>query len=331
VNDIVPTIAYQLAQYSPAFRSALCKALEVEPDAGKRNVVSQFTKLVQEPMRMVKDAIPDGVVIVIDALDECEDNYGVRLVLETILKLASNFPIKFFVTSRPEPTIRDKMLARGGCTASILRLHEIKWSIVEEDIRKYLTDVLGSMSPPPSFDEIGRLAKRAGNLFIYAATAARYIHPDDMRVDSYARLHTMLKMELTPGDPCVSTKQYEELDGLYTSILSAAFNPKLEDEERVIMELVLRTVICVKEPMTAETLASLLNLTKEKVEIALEPLRSVLHVPDGGGLVSALHASFPDYMFDECRAKSFYCDSGSHSELLLQCDEGATALQYLQP
>jgi len=175
------------------------------------------------------------------------------------------------------------------------------------------------MSPPPFPDEIGRLAKRAGNLFIYAATAARYIHPDNMRVDSRTRLQTMLKTNSAPGDARMSTKQYEELDVLYTSILSAAFNPKLEYEERVVMELVLKTVICLKEPITAEALASLLNLTKEKVEIALEPLRSVLHVPDGGGLVSALHASFPDYMFDERRAKGFYCDSGRQSEFLANC------------
>jgi len=270
-------------------------------------------------MRTVKDAIPDGVVVVIDALDECEDNYGVRLVLETILKHASNLPMKFFVTSRPEPTIRDKMLSQGGYTPSILRLHEIERSIVEEDIKKYLTDVLGCMSPPLSVDEIGRLAKRAGNLFIYAATAARYIHPDNMRVDSRTRLQTMLKTDSAPGDARVSTKQYDELDGLYTSILSAAFDPKLEDEERVVMEIVLRTVVCVKEPMTAEMLASLLNLTQESVEIALERLRSVLHVPDGGGLVSAFHASFPDYMFNDQRAKSFYCNSDRQSEFLANC------------
>jgi hypothetical protein len=70
------------------------------------------------------------------------------------------------------------------------------------------------------------------------------------------------------------------------------------------------------EPMAPETLASFLNLTKDEVEIALDPLRSVLHVPEGGGLVSVLHASFPDYMLDRLRAKSFYCDSSQHNEVL---------------
>jgi hypothetical protein len=39
-------------------------------------------------------------------------------------------------------------------------------------------------------------------------------------------------------------------------------------------------------------------------------------VPEGGGLVSVLHASFPDYLVDQLRAKSFYCDSSRHGEFL---------------
>jgi hypothetical protein len=321
VNDVMPTVAYQLARYSPAIRSALCRVLEEEPDAGKLNIELQFTKLVQEPVQKVKDAIPEGVVVAIDALDECEDSFGVQLVLATLMKFASNLPIKFFVTSRPEPTIRDKMLARDGCSPSVLYLHDIERSIVKEDIKKYLTEVLGSVSPPLSIDELEQLANRAGNLFIYAATAARYIRPDNVRVDSHTRLQTMLKAktERAPGDGRIPTKQYEELDGLYTSILAAAFNPKLEEEEKKFLEIVLRTAVSVKEPMTPETLASFLNLKKEKVEVALDPLRSVLHVPEGGGLVSVFHASFPDYMLDQLRAKTFYCDSIQHGEFLANC------------
>jgi hypothetical protein len=285
--------------------------LEEEPDAGKLNIVFQFTKLVQEPMQKVKDAIPDGVVVAIDALDECESSYGVQLVLATLMKFALNLPIKFFVTSRPEPNIRDKMLARDGYSPSVLYLHDIERSIVKEDIKKYLTELLSSVSPPPSIDELEQLTNRAGNLFIYAATAARYIRPDNIRVDSHARLQTMLKTktDLAPGDGLVSSKQYDELDRLYTSILASA----LKDE---ILEVVLRTVVSVKEPMAPETLASFLNTTKEKVENALDSLRSVLHVPEGGGPLSAFHTSFPDYIHDQLRATIFYCDSSQHSEVL---------------
>ncbi|EUC58948.1 vegetative incompatibility protein HET-E-1, putative, partial [Rhizoctonia solani AG-3 Rhs1AP] len=74
-NKIVPTIAYQLARYSPAFRSTLCAALEGNPDAGTLNVTQQFEKLIQLPLSNVEGAMPESVVIVIDALDDSPGAY----------------------------------------------------------------------------------------------------------------------------------------------------------------------------------------------------------------------------------------------------------------
>ncbi|KAF8965897.1 hypothetical protein BDZ97DRAFT_1995357 [Flammula alnicola] len=311
VNNIVPSLAYQLAQYSSAFRSALCKILEEKPEASKLDVKWQFQKLVQEPMQAVKTAMPESVVIVVDALDECDDGDAFRLFLETLLKLAADLPLKFFVTSRPEPSIRVKMLA-PGYSRSVLHLHDIEESIVEADIKKYVTEALGSMSPPPSPNEVERLAKLAGKLFIYAATAVRYIHPGDLPVNSSARLRTMLGM--VSG----SSKQHDELNGLYTGILSVAVDRKrLEEQEVNDILLTLRTVVCAKEPMTVRTLASLLNLAEQRVRFSLQPLRSILHVQEGvQGLVSPFHASFPDYLFDKRRSEEFHCETTQHSEIL---------------
>ena len=311
VNNIVPTLAYQLAQYSPAFRSALCKVLEKEPEASKLDVRWQFEKLVQGPMQEVKGAMREGVTVMIDALDECDGGEAFQLFLKTLLKLAVDLPIKFFVTSRPEPVIREKMLA-PGYLRSVLHLHDIEESIVEADIKKYLTEELGSMSPLPSPYEVEQLAKRAGKLFIYAATVVRYICPGDPGVDSSSRLQTVV------GPISGSTKQHEELDGLYTSILSAAIDYKrLEEQEVNSILLTLRTVVCAKEPMTAQTLASLLSLTEKQVHFSLQRLQSVLHVQAGlEGLVAPFHASFPDYLFDKHRSGGFHCVMTSHSEVL---------------
>jgi nucleoside-triphosphatase THEP1 len=311
VNTIVPTLAYQLARYSPAFRSTLCKVLEENPEASKLDVKWQFEKLLQVPMQAVETAMPEGVVVVIDALDECDDGDAFRLFLETLLKLAVDLPIKFLVTSRPEPAIREKMLA-PGYSRSVLHLHDIEEWIVEGDIKMYLTEALGPMSPPPSSNDVECLAKRAGKLFIYAATAVRYIHPGDPGVNSNARLRTMLRMDSR------STKQHDELNELYTNILSAAVDPNhLEEKEMNDIWLTLRTVVCAKEPMSVETLASLLSLTEEDVRFSLEPLRSILHVQDSTyGLVSPFHASFPDYLFDKLRSGSFHCEVTKHSEVL---------------
>jgi hypothetical protein len=262
-------------------------------------------------MQAVKTAMPENVVVVIDALDECDDGEAFRLFLKTLLKLAADLPIKFFLTSRPEPVIREKMLA-PGYSRSVLHLHDIEESIVAADIKKYLTEALGSMYPSPSPNDVERLAKCAGKLFIYAATAVRYIqHPCG---NANARLQAVL------GMVSASTKQHEELNELYTSILSAVIGPELEEQEKNDIQLTLKTVVCAKEPMTVRTLASLLNLEPEQVHSSLEPLQSILHMQEGtDGLVSSFHASFPDYLFDRLRSGDFHCEINKHSEVLANC------------
>jgi len=129
-------------------------------------------------MQKAKDAIPGGVVIVIDALDECDDPSTVQLLLKTLFEHAATLPMKFFVASRPEYIIRDVL----QILPSVLRLHDIDESIVAADIRKYLVASFESISLSPS--DIERITKRAGKLFIYASTAVRYIRPANFRVDS---------------------------------------------------------------------------------------------------------------------------------------------------
>jgi nucleoside-triphosphatase THEP1 len=309
-NNIVPTLAFQLSQSSPAYRSALCKVLKEEPQASKLEVRWQFQKLIEGPIRAVKEAVLEDTVIVIDALDECDDGEAFRLLLETLLKLAPDLPFKIFLTSRPEPVIRQKMLAPGR-SRSVLHLHDIEESVVEADIKKYLTDAFHAMSPRPSSYQVEQLAKRAGRLFIYAATAVRYIRPDSRAVvDSAARLKRVLG--LTTG----SGKQHEELDKLYTSVLSAAFD-NLEADETDNIRLILWTVVCAREPVSLETIASLLSLTKDSLQPWLGPLRSVLFVQEGvDGLLAPFHASFPDYILQCDRSKQFHCNAAQHHELL---------------
>ncbi|KDN39301.1 hypothetical protein RSAG8_08936, partial [Rhizoctonia solani AG-8 WAC10335] len=314
LSQIVPTLAYQLARFSPAFRSRLCAVLNDDPDAGQLNVVQQFDKLIYNPMLDARDAMPAGVVIVIDALDECEDSYSVRLLLDVLLKFAEQLPLKFLVSSRPEPLIRGRMMSQGGASRSIVYLHDIEESIVEEDIKKYLTEALDSMVPPPPLKHIELLAKRSRNLFIYAATVVRYICPEDVHVDSNARLRSMLE---TIGDPkAIAENKYEDLDRLYTTVLKVVFNKRLDGSEKQRMQNVLWTVVCAREPMTVATIALLASLDEGQVWVALQSLRSVVHVPEDNSLISTLHASFPEYMLDKSRSKRFYCNESKSNETL---------------
>jgi hypothetical protein len=228
---------------------------------------------------------------------------------------ATELPVRFFVTSRPEPAISDKMLSQNNHARSVFILHEIEKSVVQADIETYLSSELACISPPPSADQIRRLAEQSGNLFIYAATALRYICPDDAIIDSRERLATVLETMPTPH-----SKKYEEIDSLYTAILAAVLkNSRLEPVDVDNIRGMLHSVICVMEPLTTVALATLLELNSaHKAHIALKPLRSVIHISEGSGLVSPLHASFPDYLLSSERSGEFFCDPAKQNSILAE-------------
>lgn len=305
VKLILPSIAYQLARFSRPFRSALSQALERDPDVHTRALRKQFEGLILNPLREVENTLPGDVVVVIDALDECEDGDGVSQVLDALLAHAPGLPIKFFVSSRPEPQIRERI---GGMESQLI-LHELETRTVKEDIATYLRAELASMSLPER--QLLVLVERAGVLFIYAATVVRYIDAGNSSVDSEERLETVLGIS-APG----SSNHNREIDALYKAILATALeNPKLEPREKKRMKIVLDTAVCAQEPLTIDALAGLLNLgTSRRVLMALEPLQSVLYISKATGTVSTLHASFPDYMLDPSRSTPYGCHTEPHHQ-----------------
>jgi hypothetical protein len=317
---IVPTIAYQLARFSSSFRSTLCRVLDNDPDIRTRGMLTQFERLIREPMLEANEAA--GLVVVIDALDECTDRSGAQSILEILLRYAADLPIKFFVSSRPEPGFLNKMQPLDNRSRFVFHLHDIEQSLVQADIETYLNEELESCSLRQ--DQIKLLAQRAGSLFIYASTAVRYIRPDGVSVDSNRRFDLLL---MSTSDP--NSKAHTKIDVLYATVLAAALeNEELETWEAHNIRVVLHTIVCALEPMTTEGLASLLKLgSSYAVQVALEPLLSVLYVSSSGGRVSTLHASFIDYMLSRERSGRFFCDHTKHSELLaFNCFEIMKAL-----
>ncbi|KDN35040.1 hypothetical protein RSAG8_11927, partial [Rhizoctonia solani AG-8 WAC10335] len=187
---IIPTIAYQLAQRLTPFRHSLCQQLKKDPGISTNQLSNQFDLLLKAPLLAARDKLSNNLVIVVDALDECNDPHVVELFLDLLFRSAVELPIKFFVTSRPEPAIRNKMMPESERSRSILYLHEIELSLVQADIELYLREELASIAPAE--DDIAELAEHAGNLFIYAATAVRYVRPVGKAVNSKARLKAIL-------------------------------------------------------------------------------------------------------------------------------------------
>ncbi|KAG8729414.1 hypothetical protein FRC11_008824 [Ceratobasidium sp. 423] len=310
VHLIIPSIAYQLARSSRPFRFKLAGVLEKDPDVHTRLPYLQFDALLAQPLLEVKDTLSDNLVVVIDALDECDNKESTSQILDVLLANASDLPVKFVISSRPEPEIRDEMMKQGNQAESRVVLHELDRYVVQADIETYLRATLAQLDPTE--EQIAALVERAGILFIYAATVVRYISHDRFRRNPRARLCNILESSSS------SENKHKEIDELYATILRAGLDDHtLDSGERKDIRLVLHTAICAQEPLTTDALSGLLGINDiERVRTALRPLWSVLHVSGASELVTTLHASFPDYMLDPSRSGQYHCNPKMHNQTI---------------
>ncbi|QRV94656.1 Vegetative incompatibility protein HET-E-1 [Ceratobasidium sp. AG-Ba] len=315
VHLIIPAIAYQLAQFSYPFKFALLGALRLSPDAHTLRLGLQFDKLIVGPLEEVRQALPSDFVVVIDALEECQDVSVVREILELLTHESSmrKLPVRFLVSSRPEPEIYEYVNKTTGKNSNAgLILHELDESAVNSDIEKYLRCELRDI--PLSISQWAGLVERCGALFIYASTAARYIKAGYKYKKWEQCVSTLLDLSANPAGAM------EALDLLYATILHTAFegNTELDKQDKELMKLIIHTVISVQEPVTTDVLASLIRLDdSEQVDAMLHPLRSVLHVTDETKTVAVLHASFPEFMINRVRAgPQYWCDAAIYHKYL---------------
>ncbi|QRW13408.1 Vegetative incompatibility protein HET-E-1 [Ceratobasidium sp. AG-Ba] len=289
----------------------LCERLGNDRDISTQHIETQFDKLIKEPILAIKDSLTTNSVVVFDALNELAGESDAWLILDLLFRFAADLPVRFFVSSRTEPTAREHMFTNDLRMRAVLHLRDIEQSLVQADIKTYLTEELRFIGP--SEDQVKQLTEQAGKLFIYAATAARYILPPGRLGDPLKRLAAILSAE---NDSL--SKRHRDIDGLYSTILSAALeHPDLEIDGADDIRLVLHTVVCAAEPMNIKALANLLGIQRaSRVRIALSSLWSVIHTSEGTEIVSKLHASFADYILNQKRSGIYWFNGVRHNAIL---------------
>ncbi|GLB45185.1 hypothetical protein LshimejAT787_2000900 [Lyophyllum shimeji] len=331
---IVPTIAHGLASSSPPIQSEVIKAIESDPTLAEPthiNLEDQFEKLIRLPIRTcIGQGMKTYKIIVIDAVDECTDHRIVGNLIRLMLQSVSAIPLKFFITSRDEVLIRSAFCSIPELSTAF-QLHEVEKSVVEDDIRTYVErslldikrvdclDLDQTLDAWPATSELSTLVQNSGRLFIYAATALRYIRDGAQLYKS--RLVLMAK----PEPNSARALQTLRIDDLYGHILEQACASK-EVAERVFMRQLLSIIVFLRNPLPIE---DVISLSEINARLYLPPFSPVVHVPThGDSAVAPFHASFPDFVMDPRRCSPERCPSfpallpsEAHGMLVIKCLE----------
>jgi hypothetical protein len=325
VDRIFPTIAYNLARKYPPLASTILKALIKNPDIAKRTISQQFTELILNPMRAsAKDLAGQTIVVVIDALDECANQTEVQTFLSIIFQRSSEFPLKIFITSRPEQLVRVGFNRQNPDSYSKFILHDIERDIVNADIKLYaverLVDIVDGRSDfqdsgddwPPG-DKVNVLVRRSNRLFIYAKTVCDYIGEPGGNISE--RLDVAILPREEPEKGTGDTLDTSELDKLYRDILDRAIPKRASEHDR--LKMVLSAIISIRNPLSARGLGTLLETDPSSIKSTLGSLHSVISVPQSlDAPVSTFHASFPDCLTEPTRSHQHFLPSSTSHEML---------------
>ncbi|KAF8336609.1 uncharacterized protein EI90DRAFT_198655 [Cantharellus anzutake] len=298
-------VARSLATHDAAYRASLISTLQEDPALSTAPFATQFEKLVAEPLRLRTSSSDRPMVIIIDALDECDTEAFpllANILRKDVLKLPPN--IKFFVTSRHFDLV-DRFLSLNDpinrltinlsddtnmhdCTAYIRsQLRELK--AVHDDLKVGIGEEV---------ELVQCILERAGGLFIWISTVFGY-----MKVTG-GNATKMLK-KLLDDDPSRSKASAEEkMDSLYASILEKC---NWKDNDFVHdYPIVMGAILIAQKPLSVAAWDAILSpLLESDIQYTLAQLTPLVSgVRDPGKPIRILHQSFRDFLTDRVDPQS---------------------------
>jgi NACHT domain len=328
------TIAAQLVQSHPGLRPYLKKVLEMDPAISTKTMKEQFEKLIFGLLS--ESARPLKALIVIDALDECENEHHITIILHllTRIQFIKSVKLRLLVTSRPELPVRLGFKQIPESHRDFI-LHEIPPPVIKHDIGAFLRDELPKIRetynclPPsgvgipsdwPTERDMQALVNMAVPLFIFAATMCRFIG-ETWDWDPVGKLVKVLRYQ--------SAGSLTQLENPYGPVLNQILQGNLtrSEKESRIQEFrnIVGSIVILFEPLSRASLAVLLGIPKITIDRRLHTLHSVLRVPkDPKSPVRLFHLSFRDFLVDSEKRETnpFWVDEAdTHNKLVTRCLE----------
>ena len=314
VQKLVPTLVRQLSQRSSSYRQLVSAV--VNNELGIEQTVNfglQYEKLLVEPLRNFRSSnlASDPFFIVMDALDECDEENELRILLK-LLAMTKDLPklqLKILMTSRPEWPIQQGFKEMPNIFYCDLVLQNVPKSVIDNDIKIFLNHEMKHIRTKfclpadwPTKTDVDILAKKADKLFIFAATACRYIDGPPR-----SKPQERLKEICSSAADELATK---ELDQMYTIVLQNYFKGEYTKRELEVnrnrFHYIVGCIVLLFSPLSLAQLSCLLRgshvKSQQEIEETLVTLHAVLDMPkDANGPVQPLHLSFREFLLDKNR------------------------------
>jgi len=320
------SIALQLAEKSPSLRRHICDAIAENSRIANQTLRDQWRQLILQPLLKTNDFLLPSLLIVVDALDECDDPNDVRIIVRLFAEVRSlnRVRLRVFMTSRPETPIRHGIYQVPDSEHQDFILHNISPQVVHDDIslffKHHFSIIRQERRLPadwPGHQSIRLLVQKAAGLFIWAATAYLFI-----REGKYTERRLSRLLERST----FSTKPEKHLDEIYLTVLKSSIIQDDEEERAELCEALrttLGTIAVLFAPLSLLSLTILLRMSVQAVGETLNDLHSILDIPEDQSLPIRLHhPSFRDFLLDKerCNDSQFSVDEKkAHGALADAC------------
>ncbi|KAF1963428.1 hypothetical protein CC80DRAFT_433024 [Byssothecium circinans] len=325
-GSFVTSIAVQLAHNVTVSRPYIHDAVAERSDIASQSLRDQWRHLVLHPLSKLDEQ--SSYVLIVDALDECDNDNDIRIIVQLLAEAQSleRLRLRVFLTSRPEVPVRHGFGKIADTEHQDVVLHHILPSIVDHDIGIFLEYHLRHVGEEHYLDAgwpgdavVKVLVRSASGLFIWAATACRFI---DDGLFAEERLRTLVE----GGDSDSTATPEEHLNEIYDTVLMAStqtsYTTQEKDKYYSILRDILGSIVTLFSPLSVGSLSRVLLLPKQKVDRMLKDLHAIIDIPkDPTRLLRLHHPSFRDFLLDQkrCRANFWVDEKQTHQKLLDSC------------
>jgi hypothetical protein len=316
---LLNTIVYGLAiRYRP-YERAVTKAVQNDLQLCTSHIQRRYKGLVQKPLESLGTTRSARMlVIVVDALDECEKGESRGLVLTCLRDMCQLVPwLKVIITSRPDEDIK----ATFGQPNKLISLCNIADYNAADDIHTYVSRRMVDIAKAKGRAEwpeekVRQLTERASGLFIWAETACKFIAAGILVDDRLEQ--TLLDVQLGKGSHPLAA-----LDALYGTAIRNSMSDDQEDNRTTVRQCVGAIVATSRRtPLSVPDLEALLSdvMGPGVIRYVVNALGSVLYEDGGpGGPIRVCHPSFEDYITDRSRSGELHVELDQQNTTLAGC------------